>query len=364
MKESRPRFRVGVDVGGTFTDAVVFDAADGSLRWAKAPSTPDEPARGVLDAVSALTGDLGAVERFVHGITIGTNAIIEREGADVWVVTTKGFRDTLEIQRTERRELYNIRTLKPASFVPRLQVLEADERMRHDASVLRALDPAECERIAETLGSAGAESVAVCFLHSFANGAHERAMQAAIATAAPGAWVCASSEVLPEIREYERFSTTVLNAYIGPLMNRYLEGLESRLASRGFARTIFLMTSNGGVTSAGRARRLPVQTVLSGPAGGVAASVELGQRIGVGNLITCDMGGTSTDVCLIEELRAPLTTEQMIAGYPNRTPQVEIVTIGAGGGSNRVARRRGDACGGAAQRQCRSGARRVRAGRD
>ena len=333
MKESRPRFRVGVDVGGTFTDAVVFDAADGSLRWAKAPSTPDEPARGVLDAVSALTGDLGAVERFVHGITIGTNAIIERKGADVWVVTTRGFRDTLEIQRTERRELYDIRTLKPASFVPRLQVLEADERMRHDASVLRALDPAECRRIAESLRSAGAESVAVCFLHSFANDAHERAMQAAVAAAAPGAWVCTSSEVLPEIREYERFSTTVLNAYIGPLMNRYLKGLESRLASKGFARTIFLMTSNGGVTSAGRARRLPVQTVLSGPAGGVAASVELGQRLGVENLITYDMGGTSTDVCLVEGLRAPLTTEQMVAGYPNRTPQVEIVTIGAGGGS-------------------------------
>ena len=333
MKESQSRFRVGVDVGGTFTDAVVFDAADGSLRWAKAPSTPDEPARGVLDAVSALAGDLGAVERFVHGITIGTNAIIERKGADVWVVTTKGFRDTLEIQRTERRELYNIRTLKPASFVPRLQVLEADERMRHDASVLRALDPAECERIAETLRSAGAESVAVCFLHSFANGAHERAMRSALAAVAPAAWVCTSSEVLPEIREYERFSTTVLNAYIGPLMNRYLEGLESRLASKGFTRTIFLMTSNGGVTSAGRARRLPVQTVLSGPAGGVAASVELGQLLGVENLISCDMGGTSTDVCLVEGLLAPLTTEQMIAGYPNRTPQVEIVTIGAGGGS-------------------------------
>ena len=322
-----------MDVGGTFTDAVAFDAADGTLRWAKAPSTPDEPARGVLDAVSALTGDLGAVERFVHGITIGTNAIIERKGADVWVVTTKGFRDTLEIQRTERRELYNIRTLKPPSFVPRLQVLEADERMRHDASVLRALDPAECQRIAETLRSAGAESVAVCFLHSFANDAHERAMRAALAAAAPGAWICTSSEVLPEIREYERFSTTVLNAYIGPLMNRYLEGLESRLASKGFTRTIFLMTSNGGVTSAGRARRLPVQTVLSGPAGGVASSVELGQRLGVEHLITYDMGGTSTDVCLVEGLRAPLTTEQMIAGYPNRTPQVEIVTIGAGGGS-------------------------------
>ena len=333
MTDSQVRYRIGVDVGGTFTDAVAHDTADGSLRWAKAPSTPHEPALGVLDAVSALTGDLGAVEHFVHGITIGTNAIIERMGADVWVVTTKGFRDTLEIQRTERRELYNIRTLKPPSFVPRPQVLEVDERMRYDASVLRALDPGECERIAETLRSAGAQSVAVCFLHSFANDTHERAVRAALASAAPDAYVCTSSEVLPEIREYERFSTTVLNAYIGPLMNRYLERLRSRLASRGFARTIFLMTSNGGVMSAERARRLPVQTVLSGPAGGVAASVELGRRLGVENLITYDMGGTSTDVCLIEGLRAPLTTEQMIAGYPNRTPQVEIVTIGAGGGS-------------------------------
>ena len=333
MTREAARLRIGVDVGGTFTDAVAYDTADGSLRWAKAPSTPYEPALGVLDAVSALTDDLGAVERFVHGITIGTNAIIERKGADVWVVTTKGFRDTLEIQRTERRELYDIRTLKPPSFVPRPQVLEADERMRHDASVLRALEPAECERIAEILRSAGAESVAVCFLHSFANDAHERAMREALALAAPDAYVCTSSEVLPELREYERFSTTVLNAYIGPLMSRYLGGLESRLASRGFARTIFLMTSNGGVVSAERARRLPVQTVLSGPAGGVAASVELGQRLAAGNLITCDMGGTSTDVCLVEGLRAPLTTEQMIAGYPNRTPQVEIVTIGAGGGS-------------------------------
>ena len=333
MNEAAPGYRVGVDVGGTFTDAVALDAAGATLRWAKVPSTPDEPSIGVLDAVSSLCSDLGEVERFVHGITIGTNAIIERKGADVWVVTTKGFRDTLEIQRTERRELYDIRTLKPPSFVSRPQVLEADERMRYDATVLRALDPAECECIAETLRSAGAESVAVCFLHSFANDAHERAMRSALASAAPGVYVCTSSEVLPELREYERFSTTVLNAYIGPLMRRYLQGLESRLAARGFARTVFLMTSNGGVTSAERARRLPVLTVLSGPAGGVAASVELGRRLGIEHLITCDMGGTSTDVCLVEGLRAPLTTEQMIAGYPNRTPQVEIVTIGAGGGS-------------------------------
>ena len=333
MSDSRPICRIGVDVGGTFTDAVAYDTVNGSLRWAKVPSTSNEPAIGVLEAISTLTGDFGGIERFVHGITIGTNAIIERQGADVWVVTTKGFRDTLEIQRTERRELYDIRTLKPPSFVPRPQVLEADERMRYDTSVLRALDPAECGRIAEALRAGGAESVAVCFLHSFANDAHERAMQAALAAAAPCAYVCTSSEVLPEIREYERFSTTVLNAYIGPLMSRYLEGLESRLASRGFARTIFLMTSNGGVTSAERARRLPVLTVLSGPAGGVAASVELGRSLGIEHLITYDMGGTSTDVCLVEGLRTPLTTEQMVAGYPNRTPQVEIVTIGAGGGS-------------------------------
>ncbi len=324
---------IGVDVGGTFTDAVAYDADGRQLRWSKAPSTPDDPAAGMLDALSSLTSEFEHVGRFVHGITIGTNAIIERKGAQVWVVTTRGFRDALEIARTERRELYNIKTLKPASLVPRTRILEVSERLRYDGSVVQALEAAEIARVIDDLRQEQVDSVAVCFLHSFANDAHEREMADALARHIPEAFICSSSQVLPEVREYERFSTTVLNAYIGPLINRYLSTLKRALHEQRFRRTVFLMTSSGGMMSAERAQRFPVHTVLSGPAGGVAAAIDLGRQIGVRNLITYDMGGTSTDVCLVEDLRAPLTTEQVIARYPNRTPQMEIVTFGAGGGS-------------------------------
>jgi len=324
---------VGVDVGGTFTDAVICDKRTGELRWAKAPSVPADPAQGVLTALRLLVSDAGQVERFVHGITIGTNSVIERKGAEVWVVTTEGFRDTLEIARTERRELYNIKALKPASLVPRGRILEAHERIRFDGTVETSLGEDSCDAIAANLAEQSAVSVAVCFLHSYANDSHEEAMASAIRKVLPDAFVSLSSEVLPELREYERFSTTVLNAYIGPLMSGYLDSLQRELAQEGYRRTIFLMTSNGGVASAHQASRFPVNTVLSGPAGGVAASINLGQGIGVRQLITCDMGGTSTDVCLIDDLRAPLTSDQAVAGFPNRTPQMEIVTIGAGGGS-------------------------------
>ena len=324
---------IGVDVGGTFTDAVSCDTRTGELRWAKAPSVPADPAQGVLAALRLLASDASQVERFVHGITIGTNAIIQRQGAEVWVVTTEGFRDTLEIARTERRELYNIKALKPASLVPRTRILEVRERMRFDGTVEIALEKDDCDATAARLAERSATSVAVCFLHSYANAGHEAAMASVVPKALPSAFVSLSSEVLPELREYERFSTTVLNAYIGPLMSGYLDSLQRELAREGYRRTIFLMTSNGGVASAHQAGRFPVNTVLSGPAGGVAAAINLGQSAGVRRLITCDMGGTSTDVCLIDDLRAPLTSDQAVAGFPNRTPQMEIVTIGAGGGS-------------------------------
>ena len=327
-------FWVGIDVGGTFTDAVLVDASTGRLSWAKRPSTPAAPQAGVLDALGAfdaLTPE--QLTRIMHGVTIGTNAIIERRGAEVWVVTTRGFRDTLEIARTERRVLYDIKTLKPAPIVPRTRILEIDERVLHDGTVHRALAGAELARVVDELDAAGAESVAVCLLHSYANARHEEAVVEAVRAALPHAFVCASSEVLPELREYERFSTTVLNAYIGPLMHSYLQGLRNDLRQQSFKAPVFLMTSNGGVIGAARAQRFPVQTVLSGPAGGVAAAIELGRATGVDNLITYDMGGTSTDVCLIEDLSAPLTAERQVAGLPNRTPQLEIETVGAGGGS-------------------------------
>ena len=336
MSDTQGRYRIGVDVGGTFTDAAVFDDTVGSLRYAKVPSTPADPARAVLDVLDRLGVDLGEVQRFIHGITIGTNAVLEGQGAEVWMLTTAGFRDVLEIARTNRTVLYDITALKPPPLVPRGRTLEIDERMAWDGSVLRPLDLDQARAAVQSLPPGVA--VAVCFLHSYANPDHERAVAALVREGTDGkapraGFVTASSEVLPEFREYERFNTTALNAYIGPLIDGYLARLQAAVAARGYRSPVFIMTSNGGVATAERARRLPVATVLSGPAGGVAAAADLGQRLELPNLITCDMGGTSTDVCLIEDLVVPLTNEQFVGPYANRTPQTEINAVGAGGGS-------------------------------
>jgi N-methylhydantoinase A len=323
---------VGIDVGGTFTDVVVYDDVARTWSLGKVPSTPADPTRGVLDGLASLGVESGTTARIVHGMTIGTNAILEKKGTEVWVLTSAGFRDCLEIQRTNRSTLYDITTLKPPSLVARQHVLELDERLTFDGSVLRPLAEADV-RAAVTAIDGEAGAVAVCLLHSYVNPAHERAAAAIVAHDRPGLYVSTSSEVLPELREYERFSTTVLNAYIGPLVGGYLRALAGELRARGHDGALLIVTSSGGVASPERAARFPVHTVLSGPAGGVAAAVHVGEQLGLRHVITYDMGGTSTDVCLIEDLEPPLTGEQMIAGYPNRTPQIEINSVGAGGGS-------------------------------
>jgi N-methylhydantoinase A len=323
---------VGIDVGGTFTDVVVYDGATRTWSLGKVPSTPAEPARGVLDGLAKLGVEPGTTARIIHGMTIGTNAILEKKGTEVWVLTSAGFRDCLEIQRTNRTTLYDITTLKPPSLVARQHVLELGERLMFDGSVRRPLDEADARSAVGAIGGT-AGAVAVCLLHSYVNPAHERAAAAIVARDRPGLYVSTSSDVLPELREYERFSTTVLNAYIGPLVGGYLQSLAGELRARGHDGALLIVTSSGGVASPERAARFPVHTVLSGPAGGVAAAVHVGEQLGLRNIITYDMGGTSTDVCLIEDLEPPLTGEQMIAGYPNRTPQIEINSVGAGGGS-------------------------------
>ncbi|MGH6690076.1 MAG: hydantoinase/oxoprolinase family protein, partial [Gammaproteobacteria bacterium] len=344
---------VGIDVGGTFTDVVVYDSQARTWSLGKVPSTPADPTRGVLDGLARLGVESGTTARIVHGMTIGTNAIIEKKGAEVWVLTTAGFGDCLEIQRTNRTTLYDIKTRKPPSLVARQHVLELDERLTFDGSVRRALDEADARATARTIGGT-AGAVAVCLLHSYVNPAHERSTAAIVVEERPGLYVSTSSDVLPELREYERFSTTVLNAYIGPLVGGYLRSLAGELRARGLSGSgadaagpgrrapaqrgsqtsaLLIVTSSGGVVSPERAARFPLHTVLSGPAGGVAAAVHVGEQLGLRNVITYDMGGTSTDVCLIENLEPPLTGEQTIAGYPNRTPQIEINSVGAGGGS-------------------------------
>lgn len=328
---------VGADVGGTFTDVVIYDEGTGALEVAKSPTSPTDPTVGLLNALAKVKVALPATGRVVHGTTIGTNVILERKGVPVWTLTTRGFRDTLEIARTNRTVLYDIRARKPAPLVPRHRVVEVDERMAFDGTVVRPLREADVReavgRIRAATDGEGPGAVVVCFLHSYVNPAHERAAARAATEALPGWFVCTSEEVLPEFREYERFSTAVLNAYIGPKVGGYLTGLDTALAERGYAGRVFITTSSGGITTPQVAARFPVHTVLSGPAGGVAAAVNLGRLTGDRNLITYDMGGTSTDVCLVEDLEPTLTTEQHIAGLPNRLPQIEINSIGAGGGS-------------------------------
>ncbi len=324
---------VGVDVGGTFTDAVVYDAATDTIRAEKVPTTPEAPQRGLLNVLERLSTPLGSVERLVHGMTLATNAVLERKGSSVWVITNRGFRDTLEIARTNRPVLYNIKTLKAAPLVPRNQVIEISERRLADGKVLRAMDDSEIAAAIETLRANNAEAVAVCLLHSYIDPVHEFDVAKKILRALPNCFVTCSAEVLPEIREYERFATTALNAYTGPIVSHYLTSLEAVVSARGYTKPVYIMASNGGVSTASRASRLPVNTILSGPSGGVAAARALGEALDIRNLITYDMGGTSTDVCLLNDLIIPVTSEQFIGDFPNRTPQIAISTIGAGGGS-------------------------------
>ena len=270
---------IGVDVGGTFTDSVFYDDTNYELRWAKAPSSPANPADGVLAALKRHGIPLDSVDRFVHGVTIGTNAILERKGAPVWMVTTNGFKDTIEIARTNRTVLYNIKTLKPAPLVDRRRIFGVDERVLANGTVLRPLNLGELVSVAEKLKQKPPSAVVVCFLHSYANDKHEKDAVAALRSALPDWFICSSAEVVPEMREYERFNTAVMNAYIGPVMDRYLTGLDTTLRSEGYRGPIFIMISNGGIITAQRAARFPVQTVLSGPAGGVAAALHLGQLL-------------------------------------------------------------------------------------
>ena len=324
---------VGVDIGGTFTDAVVFDDETKKFTYAKAPSSLDDPASGVLDVLDSLSINYREIERFVHGVTIGTNAILQGKGAEVWMLTTRGFRDVLEIARTNRPILYDIKALKLKPLIPRTRTFEISERMRYDGSVESTIAPEDVNQEVKKIPEGGDVALAICFLHSYANPTHEIVAKQLCEKLRPDLFVCSSHEVLSQFREYERFSTTALNAFLGPLMSHYFGHLKTSLVKHGYHRDIYIMTSNGGVSTVERAKNLPISTVLSGPAGGVAGAVYLGKRHDLSNLITCDMGGTSTDVCLIEDLRIPITNEQSIAGHANRTPQIEINAVGAGGGS-------------------------------
>ncbi|MEJ0016697.1 MAG: hydantoinase/oxoprolinase family protein [Acetobacteraceae bacterium] len=329
--------RVGVDSGGTFTDVCLFDEASGRIEVWKVPSTPDDPSRGIADGVAQGTDRIGAapaaIDYFGHGTTVATNALIQHRGVRTGLITTEGFRDLLEIGRQKRPDLYDMQADKPPTLVSRDLRLEVPERVHHDGSVETPLDEAAFRAAVRRLREAGVRAVAVCFLYGFVRTEHEETARRILADEFPEAFACVSHQVAPEFREFERMSTTVVNAYLGPVMQGYITRLAERLAQLGMRARPHLTQSNGGVIGFEQAARLPVRTVLSGPSTGVVGAQEVGRLAGFPDLITFDMGGTSTDVALLQGGQCRLTGEATVHGYPIKAPMLDIHTVGAGGGS-------------------------------
>ncbi|MEW6049007.1 MAG: hydantoinase/oxoprolinase family protein [Bacillota bacterium] len=331
--------RIATDIGGTFTDLVYLDEASGTLREAKSSSTPADFALGVLDSLEKAGVDVASAAFFVHGATVVINALTERKGAKTALITTKGFRDVLEIGRANRPDLYNLFYAKPRPFVPRYLRLEVRERMNYKGEELTPLDPEGVRAAAELCRREGVEAIAVCFLHSYANPAHEIECGELLEELLPEIPVTLSHRVTKEWREYARTNTAVLNAYVHPIAKRYLNHLEKSLTVRGMGPVGHIMQSNGGTATFATARDLPVYTVESGPVAGVIGAAEIGKLIGEPNVISLDIGGTTAKTSLIENGTPKITTEYKIeyrrdyAGYPILAPTVDIVEIGAGGGS-------------------------------
>src|SRR5690348_10310355 len=320
---------VGVDVGGTFTDLFLLDATAGTFRTAKLPSRRGDEAQGFLNGLQAL-GGVSAIGSIVHGTTVGTNTLLERRGPKSGVMTTRGFRDVLEMRRRDRRRTWGLW----GDFTPiadRDMRLEVSERTLADGTIRTDATGAEVRDVARKLIESGAQAVAVIFINAYANAENERRALAAVREVWPNEYVCASHEVLSEIREFERSSTTAINAYLQPVVASYIAKLEAALAG---VSKLHIVQSNGGIMSTATARRLPVRTALSGPAAGVVAGAALAKAAGFDNLITCDLGGTSFDVSVIAGGRASVAAQTTVDfGLVIRTPMIEITTIGAGGGS-------------------------------
>ena len=331
-------YALAIDVGGTFTDIVLLNLGTGDFRLLKTPSTPDDPSRGFIDGISRLLKANGVgysqVRRIFHGTTIATNAILEGKGTPVGLLVSEGFKYVLEIGRHSMARLANPHVwVKPERPVPPERVLEIPERTAFDGSIVSALDEAAVVSAAEHFRSRGIESIAVSLNHSYANASHELRARELLLEHFPGAHLSLSSEVLPVFREYERTITTVLNAYVMPRVSYYIENLDRELRRAGVEAPLLIMKSNGGVIGAEAAIRQPVHTALSGPAAGVMAAVDVGRNTGVDDCISFDMGGTSTDVSLVNGLAPAVTLKGQLGDWPVQLPMLDIATIGAGGGS-------------------------------
>ncbi len=325
--------RVGVEIGGTFTDLVSLSAA-GEVRFVKVPSVKRRPDEGAMAALAAADIPLERVAELVHGSTVATNAVIERSGARVAFITTNGFRDLLHLQRQDRRRIYDLAYSKPTPIVPRHACFEVRERVLADGSVADALDEAAIKReLLPKLAEGNFGAVAICLLNAYRNPAHEQALARLIARRLQGIVISCSSDVAPEFREYERASSTVIAAYVQPIIDAYLGRLERYLADSRFVGSFSVMQSNGGRLPSAGMRRHPVAALFSGPAAGVMGAIRQAALSGFRDLITFDMGGTSTDVCLVNDGEPELAASTEIAGLPVRTPLLDIVSVGAGCGS-------------------------------
>ncbi len=339
-------FRVGMDIGGTFTDYVLLEDGSGELLLHKRLTTPTDPAEGALLGLQELMQksglDLGDCSVLVHGTTLVTNAVIERRGAPTALLTTMGFRDILEMGREQRYDIYDLFLQYPEPLVHRRWRMEVDERVDRDGKPLRPADLEAIRSQVREIAAAGMEAVAICFLHSYLNPAHEKAVAELIRREVPRLRVSVAHEVVPEIREFERASTTVANAYVQPLVDRYLGRLERELEERGFHGRFYLMQSSGGLAGLETARKYPVRLLESGPAGGAMVGAYLGRLLGLRDLIAFDMGGTTAKICVIRDGRPGLAAEMEAgrvhrfkkgSGLPIKTPVLDLMEIGAGGGS-------------------------------
>ena len=329
--------RIAIDTGGTFTDLVLSDPDTGRLVFHKVPSTPADPSRALVEGVKGLVDRAGVgkgeILFLIHGTTVATNTILQRRGARTAFITTEGFRDVLHIQRQDRPHLYNMRIRRTPALVPRSLRYELPERVLHDGSEAAPVDHDRLNDLVMALREEGIEAVGVGFLHSHIDPGHERSVGEALRRALPEATVCLSSDMSREEGEYERFSTCAMNAYVQPVMTGYLRRVNEALSEASVPAPLFVMKSNGGVTSAREAADHCVHTILSGPAGGVVAGEEIGRRIGRPNVITADMGGTSFDVAMIHEGTVAFARNAEIDGLALKAPMMDIHTIGAGGGS-------------------------------
>ena len=343
-------WRVGIDIGGTFTDAALVHGETGQVRVVKVLTTPEDPALGFMSSLERGLAECGAGGRdlaaVVHATTVATNAIIEGKTARVGMLVTRGFRDILEIGRQIRSRLYDVHLQKPVPLVPRRWSLEVRERLDAEGRVLEPLDLGEVRAAVRRLRDENVEAVVVCFLHSYLNPVHERAAAAIVREEMPAVWLSVSSEVCPEFREYLRGSTAVVNAAVMPIVSRYVDALESRLAALGATAPFYVMQSSGGVMTSASAKERPVYMVESGPAAGVIAAGAVAAPYGHRNVLSFDMGGTTAKVGLIQDGRLRLSTEMEVGaqavtplgegrggGYPVRTPVIDLVEVGAGGGS-------------------------------